>query len=347
MRAILKARAEPGVEFTREQPEPEIGPGDVLVKVAATSICGTDAHLYAWDKSAQAFDPALPLVIGHECAGTIVRVGANVTSLREGQRVAAESHIFCGACYMCRTGNAHNCYEMKLLGVTWPGAFAEYVPLPAQVCFPLPDDLPLELGALFEPSGVAVHAIQRAGNLDGCSVLITGAGPIGLTLIQLAFVMGATSVVALEPNPFRRKLAQARGARALDPLAPGFDLDGIVRKDYARHGGFDVGFEISAAPGTLETLLRAVRREASIVCVGLPNEPIPIDIAAFISKKMIVLKGTFGRRIWDTWETLLAMVQSGRLDLSGMITHRLGLEEFDRGIQLLKGDSAKVIISPN
>jgi threonine 3-dehydrogenase len=168
-----------------------------------------------------------------------------------------------------------------------------------------------------------------------------------LTLIQLAFVMGATSVVALEPNPFRRKLAEARGARAIDPLAPGFDLDGIVRKDYARHGGFDVGFEISAAPGTIETHLRALRREASLVCVGHPSEPIALDVAAFISKKMIVLKGVFGRRIWDTWETLLAMVQSKRLDLSGMITHRLSLEEFERGIALLKGDSAKVIISPN
>ncbi|HEY1728226.1 MAG TPA: alcohol dehydrogenase catalytic domain-containing protein [Candidatus Baltobacteraceae bacterium] len=347
MRAILKSRPAAGVEFTKEQPEPEIGPDDVLVQVAATSICGTDAHLYAWDKSAQAFGPTLPFVLGHECAGTIVRIGSTVKNLRVGQRIAAESHIFCGACYMCRTGNAHNCLEMKLLGVTRPGGFAEYLALPERVCFPLPDDLPLELGALFEPSGVAVHAIQRAGNLDGCSVLITGAGPIGLVLIQLAFVMGATSIVALEPNPFRRKLAEQRGARALDPLAPGFDLDAIVRKDYARHGGFDAGFEISAAPGTLETLLRGVRREAPIVCVGLPNEPIPIDITAFISKKMIVLKGTFGRRIWDTWEMLLAMVQSGRLDLSGMITHRLGLEEFDRGIQLLKGDSAKVIISPN
>jgi len=347
MRAILKARPAAGVEFTKEQPEPQIGPDDVLVRIGATSICGTDAHLYAWDKSAQAFNPTLPFVLGHECAGTIAQIGSNVRNLRVGQRIAAESHIFCGACYMCRTGNAHNCYAMKLLGVTRPGGFAEFLALPERVCFPLPDDLPLELGALFEPSGCAVHAIQRAGNLDGCSVLITGAGPIGLVLIQLAYVMGATSVVALEPNPFRRKLAEARGARALDPLAPGFDLDGIVRKDYARHGGFDVGFEMSAAPGTLETLLRAVRSEASIVCVGLPNEPIPIDITAFISKKMIVLKGTFGRRIWDTWEMLLAMIQSGRLDLSGMITHRLGLEEFDRGIALLKGDSAKVIISPN
>ncbi|MBV8600744.1 MAG: zinc-binding dehydrogenase, partial [Candidatus Eremiobacteraeota bacterium] len=253
--------------------------------------------------------------------------------------------IFCGACYMCRTGNAHNCYNMKLLGLTWPGAFANYVPLPAQVCFPLPSELPLELGALFEPSGVAVHAIQRAGNLDGCSVLITGAGPIGLTLTQLAYVMGATSVVALEPNPFRRKLAERYGARALDPREA--DIEAIARKDYARHGGFDVGFEISAAPGTHETLLKAVRREATVVCVGHPSEPISLDVATYISKKMVIFKGIFGRRIWDTWETLLAMVVSKRIDLSGMITHRLGLEEFDKGIELLKGESAKVIISPN
>ena len=347
MRAILKTKPVVGVELVKNHPEPEIGPDDVLVKVAATSICGTDAHLFIWDKSAQAFNPTLPLVIGHECAGTIVKLGSNVTGLKVGDRIAAESHIFCGNCYMCRTGNAHNCYNMKLLGMSWPGAFAEYVPLPARVCFPLPASLPLEIGALFEPSGVAVHAIQRAGNLDGTSILLTGAGPIGLTLIQLAYVMGATSVVALEPNPFRRKLAEKYGARALDPLAPGFDLEGLVRKDYARRGGFDVAFEISAARGTHETLLRAVRREATLVCVGHPSEPISLDIAEFISKKMVILKGIFGRRVWDTWETLLAMVESGRLNLSEMITHRLGLEEFDRGIELLKGESAKVVISPN
>ena len=345
MRAIVKTKPAAGVELVKEYPEPEIGPEDVLLEVAATSICGTDAHLYAWDKSAQAFAPALPIVIGHECAGTIVKVGENVRGLSVGDRVAAESHVFCGACYMCRTGNAHNCYNMKLLGLTWPGTFANYALLPAQVCFPLPASLPLEIGALFEPSGVAVHAIQRAGNLDGSSVLITGAGPIGLTLIQLAFLMGATSVVALEPNPFRRKLAEKYGARALDPREA--DLEAIVRKDYARHGGFDFGFEISAATGTHETLLKAVRREATVVCVGHPSEPIALDVATYISKKMVIFKGIFGRRIWETWEILLAMVESKRLDLAGMITHRLGIEEFERGIALLKGDSAKVIISPN
>jgi threonine 3-dehydrogenase len=346
MRAILKAKPTVGVEFVKQYPEPEIGPDDVLVKVAATSICGTDVHLYVWDKSAQAFNMTLPHVLGHECAGTIVKVGSNVSGLKVGDRVAAESHIYCGTCYMCRTGNAHNCMNLKLLGLTWPGAFAEYVPLPAKVCFPLPESLPLEQGALFEPMGVAMHAIQRAGNLDGASVLLAGAGPIGLTLIQLAYLMGATSVVALEPNPFRRKLAEKFGARALDPLAPNFDLNAIVRKDYARRGGFDFAFEVAAAP-VHELLFQAVRREATIVCVGHPNDVVPLDFAKYITTKMVVLKGIFGRRIWETWETLLAMVESGRLDLSQMITHRLGMEEFDRGIELLKGESAKVLISPN
>lgn len=345
MRAILKTKPAVGVELANEYPEPEAGPDEVLVKVAATSICGTDAHVYVWDKSAQAFNPRLPIVLGHECAGTIVKLGSNVKGLSVGEHVAAESHIFDGTCYMCRTGNAHNCENMKLLGLTFDGAFATYVALPASICFPLPKSLPLEIGALFEPSGVAVHAIQRAGNLDGCSVLITGAGPIGLTLIQLAYVMGATSVLALEPNPFRRKLAERYGARALDPREA--DLPAIVRKDYARHGGFDVGFEISAAPGTHQVLFGAVRREGTVVCVGHPSEPISLDIAAYISKKMIVLKGIFGRRIWDTWEILLAMVESKQLDLSDMITHRLGMDEFEKGIELLKGESAKVIISPN
>jgi len=345
MRAIVKTKPSAGVEFVEHYPEPDIDVDQVLVEVGATSICGTDAHLYAWDASAQAFDPQLPFVMGHECAGTVVRIGANVRSLAAGDRVAAESHIFCGACYMCRIGNAHNCYNLKLLGVTRPGAFANYVALPASVCFPLPPTLPFDIGALFEPSGNAVHAVQRAGNLDGCSVLITGAGPIGLVLIQLAFAMGASSVVALEPNPFRRGLAAKYGARALDPAKA--DLDAIVRADYARHGGFDVGFEVSAAPGTHEQILRAVRREAIVVCIGLPNRAISLDISEFIAKKMIVLKGVFGRRIWETWEILLALVEAKRLDLAGMITHHLSIREFEHGIALLKGDSAKVIISPN
>jgi threonine 3-dehydrogenase len=346
MRAILKAKPTVGVEFVKQYPEPEIGPDDVLVKVAATSICGTDVHLYVWDKSAQAFNMTLPHVLGHECAGTIVKVGSNASGLKVGDRVAAESHIYCGTCYTCRIGKAHNCMNLKLLGLTWPGAFAEYVPLPGKVCFPLPESISLEQGALFEPMGVAVHAIQRAGNLDGASVLLAGAGPIGLTLIQLAYLMGATSVVALEPNPFRRKLAEKFGARALDPLAPNFDLNAIVRKDYARRGGFDFAFEVAAAP-VHEMLFQAVRREATIVCVGHPNDVVPLDFAKYITTKMVVLKGIFGRRIWETWETLLAMVESGRLDLSQMITHRLGMEEFDRGIELLRGESAKVLISPN
>ena len=343
MRAILKTRPAAGVELVREYPEPEIGSDEVVVEVGAASICGTDAHIYAWDKSAQAFGPKLPFVLGHECAGTVVKVGENVSGLAVGDRVAAESHIFCGDCYMCRTGNAHNCLNMRLLGLTWPGAFANYVPLPAKVCFPLPPSLPLELGALFEPSGVAVHAIQRAGNLDGCSVLISGAGPIGLTVIQLAMRMGATSIVALEPNPFRRKLAQKFGARAFDPRET--DLAALVRRDYARHGGFDVGFEISAAPGTIPTLLEHVRREATVVCVGHPNEPVPLDVATYLTKKMVVLKGIFGRRLWSTWELLLSMVESKAIDLAGMITHRLSVDEFDRGIELLKGESAKVVIA--
>jgi len=345
MLAIVKTKPASGVELVEQYPEPEIDNDQVLVEVGATSICGTDAHLYAWDASAQAFEPQLPFVMGHECAGTVIRTGANVRGLRVGDRVAAESHIFCGACYMCRTGNAHNCYNLKLLGVTRQGAFANYVALPASVCFPLPQTLPLDLGALFEPSGNAVHAVQRAGNLDGCSVLITGAGPIGLVLIQLALAMGATSVVALEPNPFRRNLAAKYGARALDPAEA--DLAAIVRADYSRHGGFDVGFEASGAPGTHEVVLRAVRREATVVCIGLPNGAISLDVAEFIAKKMIVFKGVFGRRIWETWEILLALVEAKRLDLAGMITHHLSIRDFERGIALLKGDSAKVIISPN
>lgn len=345
MRAIVKAAAGKGYELRREQPEPALAPDEVIFKVAASSVCGTDLHLYEWTKSAQAFSPKLPLVMGHECAGTVERVGAAVTHLRAGDRIAVETHIYCGNCFMCRTGDAHNCLNMRLFGLTMDGAFAQYASVPATACFPLPDAIPLEVGALFEGSGVAVHALQRAGSVAGCTVLVCGCGPIGLVVIQLCLLFGATSVLAVEPNPYRRKLAESLGARAFDPRSA--DVAALARDGNPRRGGVDVAFETSAAPGVLAMLFGAVRREGTIVTVGHPSDPASIDIAANINKQGVILKGLFGRRIWDTWEMLLALVESGRLDLSWLITHRLGLDDYERAMELLTGDAGKVILSPN
>ena len=330
--------------FAEHVPEPSPGEGEVLVKVAATSICGTDLHVFEWTPSAQAFEPTLPVVIGHESAGTVVAVGTGVHGLRVGDRVAVESHIFCGSCYFCRTGDAHNCLRMRLFGLTWDGAFAEYFRVPERVCFGLPDSIPLEVGALFEPCGVAVHALQRAGlAVEGADVVITGAGPIGLVLVQLCVSGGAAHVVCVEPNPFRRKLAEKAGAVAVDP---GGDLVALGRDLSPRRRGFDLAFECSAVESTIPLLLESLRREATLVTIGHPGRPVAIDVAAYVNKKGITLRGVFGRRVWDTWELMLSLVESRRLDLAGLVTHRLGLREFERAVSLLREDAAKILILP-
>lgn len=345
LRAILKQKPAPGVHFASEVPEPTPGEGEVLVEVAATSICGTDLHLYEWTASARAFQPTLPLVMGHESAGRVVAAGPGVSCLQVGDRVAAESHLFCGACYFCGTGDAHNCPNLRILGLTWDGAFAEYFRVPERACFSLPDSIPLELGALFEPCGVAVHALQRAGGGTlGASVLISGAGPIGLCLIQLCLAGGAARVVAIEPNRFRRRLAEDLGAQALDPGAE--DAVALARRLNPRRGGFDLAFECSGAEPAIATLMAALRREGTLVTVGHPAAPVAVDVAAHLNKQGIVWKGVFGRRIWESWELLLALVESGRLDLGRLVTHRLGLEEFERAVRLLREDAAKILVLP-
>jgi len=340
----MKMAPGPGAQVVTNAPEPELKDDEVLIKVGAAMICGTDAHLYEWSKSAQDFNPRLPLIMGHECAGTIEAMGASVKGLALGDRVSVETHLFCGHCYPCRTGNAHNCVNMGLLGLTWDGVFAEYTKVPATACFPLPESIPMDIGAMFEPAGVSVHALQRAGNVASNSVLVCGAGPVGLVVIQLAMLYGASRVVALEVNPHRLKMAEKLGAIALDPREA--NVPEFCRKNFPRAGGVDVAFETSGASTMLPTLLESVRREGRVVTVGHPGQAVPVDIASYINKKGITLKGVFGRRVWDTWETLLALVETKRLDLSWLITHRLPLDQFTTGIELLKKDAAKVLLHP-
>jgi len=342
MRAVIKAAPGPGVQIVRNAPEPVLNEGEVLIKVAAAMICGTDAHLYEWGKSAQDFNPKLPLVMGHECAGTVAAVGSRVVTAKVGDRVSVETHFFCGQCYPCRTGDAHNCLNMRLLGLTWDGVFAEYFKVPESVCFHLPESVSMEIGALFEPAGVSTHALQRAGNVASNSVLVCGCGPVGLVVAQLCLLYGASRVIALDINPHRLKLAEKLGAIAVDPRE--VNVPELCRSTASRSGGVDVAFETSGAAGVMPVLFESLRREGRLVTVGHPGQAVPVDIAAYINKKGITLRGVFGRRVWDTWETLLALVESGRLDLSWLITHRLPLEEFETGIKLLSQDAAKVML---
>jgi threonine 3-dehydrogenase len=345
MEAVVKENAARGVVVTRDHPEPVVGEADVLLEVAAASVCGTDRELYEWTPSAQAFGLDLPVVLGHEVSGTVLEVGQNVTGLHVGDRVALESHIPCQRCYPCRVGDAHNCADMGILGMHIDGGFAQRVAVPASIAVALPEAISLEVGALMESAGVALTAVQRSG-LAGAAgtVLVSGCGPIGLVIIQLSQLLGATHVVAVEPNPYRRGLAESLGATVLDPSD---DVVDYSRSVGGRRGGVDVAFEVSAAGSALPTMLESVRREGDVVTIGHPSQAVPIDIATHINKKGITLRGVFGRRLWSTWEDLARLVESGRLDLSWLVTHRLPLGDFEQAVELLTGDSNKVVIFPN
>jgi threonine 3-dehydrogenase len=283
-------------------------------------------------------------VLGHEFAGTVIDVGAGVSTVRPGERVACETHVPCGHCFLCRNGNAHNCMNMRIVAMHLDGAFAERVAMPEHVCFALPDSLPTEIGALLEPAGVAWHAIQRCTKaVAGSTVLVSGCGPIGLFITQFAVFLGAVDIVAVEPNAYRRELVRTLGAHA---FAPDEDVTGFIRSRFAERGGVDVGFEVSAAPTGLGLVLEGVRREGTVITVGHPAEPIRIDVARYINKKGVTLRGVFGRRIWDTWQDLAQLLASGKVDLSWMISHRLPLGELGPIIKLLGSEANKVVVLP-
>jgi threonine 3-dehydrogenase len=344
MRAVVKTRPERGVEFFSAYAEPKVSAGTVKIQVAAASVCGTDRALYEYSPMAQAFNLNIPVVLGHECAGTVIEVGPGVESLQVGDRVALESHVACWDCYPCRTGDAHNCLNMELLGLHLDGGFAERLVVPATACFKLPEDFPLEQGALLEPAGVAMHAIQRSKvDLQGADVVISGGGPVGLFIAALAQALGASRVVVVEPNSYRQGLIGALGAVA---LSPGDDVIGLCRKLSGEKRGFDVAFEASGVPAALPPLLEAVRREATVVTVGIPGKPIELDVAAYLIKKGLTLTGSFGRALWGTWHQIAELVAGGKLDLSMFVTHRLPLSAFDEAIDLLSQDACKVLLIP-
>ena len=345
MRAVVKAKPERGANFVSAYPERRISVDEVRIQIAAASVCGTDRELYEYSPMAQAFNLDIPVVLGHECAGTIIEVGSAVVSLTVGDTVALESHVACWDCYPCRNGNAHNCLNMKLLGLHLDGGFAERLVVPATACFKLPQDFPLEQAALLEPAGVAMHAIQRSKvDLAGADVVISGGGPVGLFIAAIARALGAGNVVVVEPNAYRRGLIAELGAT---PLAPTDDVIGACRGLSGAKFGFDVAFEASGAPAALPPLLEALRKEATIVAVGIPGRSIEVDVAAYLIKKGLTFTGSFGRALWGTWEKIAELVASGKLDLSKFITHRLPLSALDEAIELLSEESCKVLLIPD
>lgn len=338
MKALVKRESAPGL-WMENAPDPQLGAGEVKIKVAMTSICGTDLHIFRWDEWAQETIP-VPLTIGHEFMGTIVGLAPGVAGFEVGQRVSGEGHITCGHCRNCRAGNRHFCHNHVGLGVTRSGAFAEFVVLPADNVFLLPDHISDEVGAILDPLGNATHT-ALSFDLVGEDVLITGAGPIGVMATAISQHIGARFVVVTDRNPYRLTMAEKLGAdRAV--LAEETDLNEVM-KELGMTEGFDIGMEMSGSGAALNQLLGVMNHGGRIGVLGIPPEAVTLDLSAVIFKGL-VLKGIYGRLIFETWYKMAAMLQGG-LDVSGVITHRFPADSFAEAFEVVgSGESGKVLL---
>src|SRR5579864_3770651 len=343
MLAVVKPQAAPGAEV-REVKIPKFGRTDVLVKVKVASICGTNLHIYNWDRWAQnRIHP--PLIPGHEFCGEVVAFGDEVTSVKEGDFVSAEMHVACGKCLQCRTGEAHICQNVKIIGVDADGAFAEYVVIPESNIWKLDAAIPVEYASILDPLGNAVHTVL-AGEIAAKTVVITGCGPIGLFAIAVARAVGAATVFAVEVNEHRRKLARAMKAdHVLDPARD--DVRCFIR-DHTGGSGADVVLEMAGHPDAIRTAFDVVRCGGRISLLGLTSKPIPVNFSEDIIFKGITVQGINGRRMYQTWYQMTALLKSGKLDLHPVITDRIPMKDFSRAMERLKtGEASKILVYPN
>ncbi|MBI5708969.1 MAG: L-threonine 3-dehydrogenase [Candidatus Eisenbacteria bacterium] len=342
MRAVVKAQAGPGAEI-REVPVPTVGAGELLLRVLRAGVCGTDLHIFEWDRWSQGrLRP--PVTLGHEFVGEILALGPGVTEFRTGERVSCESHIVCNHCLACRTGNGHVCQNTKILGVDVDGGFAEYVTVPATNAWRAPASIPIQVAAVMEPLGNAVHT-AFAGPLAACNIAVTGCGPIGLFAVGVARAAGAARVIASDVSPYRLDLARRMNADAVIDAAK---EDFVTRVSEITDGrGLDGVLEMSGSPQAMRDGLAALRNGGRMSLLGLPKEPFELDWNRLVIFKGITLYGVIGRRMYDTWYQMDNLLGSGRLDIRPAITHVMPMEQFAEAIALLRSGSAgKVVLVP-
>lgn len=338
MRALVKQKAEPGL-WLSDEPKPEIGPKDVLIRVRRTGVCGTDLHIYNWDDWASKTVP-VPMIVGHEYAGEVVETGAAVDTVKVGQRVSGEGHVIGMHSRAARAGRFHLDPETQGVGVNIPGAFAEYVRIPAFNVVALPDDIDDEIGAVLDPLGNAVHT-ALSFDMVGEDVLITGAGPIGIMSAAVARHVGARHIVITDINPTRLKLA-AEVTNVVPVNTAEEDLNDVMARLGMREG-FDVGLEMSGIPAALDQMLDHMVVGGRIAILGIPSKPAPLDLNKIIFRQFTV-KGIYGREMFETWHKMLAMLQSG-LDIRKVITQRLPAAEFETAFQVMRaGECGKVVL---
>lgn len=338
MRALAKTKAEPGI-WLEDIPVPEIGHNDVRIKINKTAVCGTDLHIVNWDAWAEATIP-VGMQIGHEFVGVVEAIGSEVRGLETGQRVSGEGHVTCGHCRNCRAGRRRFCRNTVGVGVNRPGAFADYLVIPAVNAFPIPDEIPDRIGTILDPLGNATHT-ALSYNLVGEDVLITGSGPIGMMAVAIARHAGARYVVVTDINDYRLDIAGRMGAdRAIN--AGTTDL-GQTMRGLGMTEGFDIGMEMSGSHAALHEMLEVMNHGSNVALLGIPPEEAPMDWNTIIFKGL-TMKGIYGRRMFETWYLMTAMLHTG-LDVSPVITHEFDVSEFEEAFEVMRGGQcAKVIL---
>jgi threonine 3-dehydrogenase len=340
MQAIVKTQAGPGAELV-DVPEPQITrPDQIKVRVQATSICGTDYHIYVWDRwSAGRVKP--PRVMGHEFAGEIVEVGADVAALRVGDYVSGESHWTCGHCRQCLLNERHVCANTRILGVDVDGCFAPYVVVPQGSAWKNDRSVPPYLACVQDPLGNAVHA-TLAGEVVGRTVAVLGCGPIGIFAVAVAHAAGAAQVWATDTTDYRLDLARTLGAQATVNVKRD-DLEAFVAERTGGQG-VDVVLEMSGAPSAIRQAMRICRRGGRVSLMGIPAQPVELDMAEDMIFKGLTVQCIVGRRLYETWDTMRALLASGRLDIAPAITHQLPFQDFVHGMDLMRdGQCGKVV----
>ncbi len=343
MKALRKTQAAKGLTL-ESVPVPEVGHGDVLVRVKAASICGTDLHIYGWDRWSQGrIKP--PVTLGHEFCGVVERAGADVSSVHPGDFVSAEMHVNCGHCHQCRLGEAHICPNVRVIGIDQDGAFAEFVKIPATNIWKLDAAIPERYAAILDPLGNAVHTVL-AGAIAGQTALVTGCGPIGLMSIAVAKACGSSTVFATETNAHRREMAKQMGADVV--INPATE-DAVAKILGGTSGtGVDVLLEMSGVPSAIQQGFKALRAGGRASLLGIPTENVPLDLVNDVIFKGATVQGIYGRRMYQTWVQMTALLKAGRLNLEPLFGERVGLENFeDAFTKLQSGMAGKILIYPN
>ncbi len=345
MCALKKLRAEPGLNFVPEVPVPGIGARDVLIQVTHAGICGTDRHIYEWDAWSQSRIP-VGITTGHEFVGKIVAVGAGVQRCKVGQRVSAEGHVGCGVCEQCRTGQAHICQNVHIIGIDRDGCFAQFVSVPEENVWPVHPSIPDKFAAIFDPLGNAVHTVMAAG-VSGKSVLITGVGIIGLMAVTVAQAAGAGKIIATDIDEKRLEIAKKLGAE----LAIRADDSKLVEKvkDATSGQGVQALLEMSGHPKAIRQGFASLRNGGVAALLGLPSKPVEIDLNNDIIFKGATVLGINGRKMFETWYQMENFVVSGRINLDPIVTHVLPMDQFERGFKMMQsGEAIKVVLEmPN